>query len=257
MIRPVALVTGASAGIGTAFAHELAGRGYDLVLVARRRDRLDALAAELATKHAGTNVRVLPADLEDAAGVRAVVDELARDGVAVDLLINNAGFGAHGSFVAMDPAKTAGQIALNVAALVALARAFAPGMVERRRGGIINVASTAGFQPLPGMAVYGATKAFVLSFSQALHEELRRSGVRVVALCPGATETEFFTIAGEKASVGTRRSVSDVVRTGLRALDKNQAVAIDGFVNAFSSNTVGLLPRALATRIAGRLMQAG
>jgi short-subunit dehydrogenase len=129
-------------------------------------------------------------------------------------------------------------------------------MVERGRGGIINVASTAAFQPLPAMAVYGATKAFVLSFSEALHEEVRRSGVRVVALCPGATATEFFDIAGEKASIGKRRDVRDVVRTGLRAFDRNRAVAIDGFANAALAGSVRFMPRGMVRAVAATTMQA-
>ena len=257
MSRPVALVTGASAGIGLAFARELAKRGYDLVLVARRRDRLDALAAELTAADAAVQVRVVPRDLAapDVAG--EIAAELAHDDVAIDLLVNNAGFGHHGRFVTQDSRDAAGQIAVNVGALVALARAFVPGMVERRRGGVINVASTAAFQPVPNMAVYGATKAFVLSFSEALHEEVRRAGVRVVALCPGATATEFFGIAGENAALGPKRSVADVVQTGLRALDANSAVAIDGPANAIMAGSVRFAPRGVVRRIAALMMGRG
>ncbi len=257
MSRPVALVTGASAGIGVEFAKQLAGRGYDLVLVARRRDRLDALAAEVSAASSGASAHVIVADLEKPEAVGAIVEATQRAGLTVDLLVNNAGFGLHGSFADADQAKMAGMISLNVNALVALTGAFVPGMVARKRGGIINLASTAAFQPLPGMAVYGATKAFVLSFSEALHEEVRRSGVRVVALCPGATATEFFGIAGEKAAVGTKRSVRDVVRTGLDALERNRAVAIDGLANRALAKSVRLMPRSLILRVSARLMQAG
>jgi short-subunit dehydrogenase len=256
MSRPVALVTGASAGIGAEFARALAARGYDLVLVARRRDRLDALAAEVEAAHPGAHVRSLAKDLFDPHAVAEIASDLASAGVTVDLLVNNAGFGVHGAFAKSEPSSQSGQVALNIAALVDLSRAFVTGMVERGRGGIINVASTAAFQPLPAMAVYGATKAFVLSFSEALHEEVRRSGVSVVALCPGATATEFFDIAGEKASVGKRRDVRDVVRTGLRALDRNRAVAIDGFANAALANGVRFMPRGMTRSIAAATMQA-
>jgi short-subunit dehydrogenase len=254
--RPVALITGASAGIGAEFARALAKRGYDLVIVARRRERLDALAEELTAKHPAIVVRVVACDLAETTAAEQLASGLERDGVAVDLLVNNAGFGSHGAFVTSDPANTAGQIALNIATLVALSRAFLPGMVERRSGGIINLSSTAGFQPVPNMAVYGATKAFVLSFSEALHEEVRRSGVRVMALCPGATETEFFTIAGERAAVGPRRSAAGVVATGLRAFERNRAVAVDGFANAALATMERYLPRDLVTRVAGVMMGA-
>lgn len=256
MSRPVALVTGASAGIGAEFGRALAARGYDLVLVARRRERLEELAAEIVGAHPGTHVRSLVKDLFDPHAAGEIASELANAGVEIDLLVNNAGFGVHGAFAASDPRSQSGQVALNIAALVDLSRAFVSGMVERGRGGIINVASTAAFQPLPAMAVYGATKAFVLSFSEALHEEVRRSGVRVVALCPGATATEFFEIAGEKASVGKRRDVRDVVRTGLRALDRNRAVAIDGFANAALAGSVRFMPRGMVRAVAATTMQA-
>jgi short-subunit dehydrogenase len=254
MSRPVALVTGASAGIGVAFARRLAEIGYDLVLVARRRDRLETLAADLRAGTPGCTVRVLPADLADANAPAAVADELQRDGVAVDLLINNAGFGWIGRFTKQDASNAAGQIAVNVGALVALSHAFVPGMVARKRGGVINVASTAAFQPVPNMAVYGATKAFVLSFSEALHEEVRASGVKVVALCPGATSTEFFTVAGEAAMLGPQRTSDDVVRTALRALDKNDAVAVDGAANVAMTVASRLAPRPLVRQLAAKAM---
>jgi short-subunit dehydrogenase len=255
MSRPVALVTGASAGIGVAFAHELAARGYDLVLVARRRERLDALAATLTATHAEMRAHVLVTDLAAAGATDDIAAHLSRDGIAVDLLVNNAGFGWNGAFLDGDPANAQGQIAVNIAALVGLTYAFVPGMVARKHGGIINVASTAAFQPVPYMAVYGATKAFVLSFSEALHEELLGSGVAVVALCPGATETEFFQVAGEGAQMGPRRTVADVVRTGLRALDANGAIAIDGAANRALATTVGFMPRGLVRKMGARMMK--
>jgi short-subunit dehydrogenase len=252
--RPVALVTGASAGIGVEFARQLAVLGYDLVLVARRRDRLDALAAELIAANAGLGVRVMARDLGAPDAATEIDRELSHAGVAVDLLVNNAGHGLIGTFLKQPPENAAAQIAVNVSALVALTRAFLPGMVERKRGGVINVASTASFQAVPNMAVYGATKAYVLSFSEAVHEEVRHTGVKVVALCPGATATEFFTVAGEAAMLGPQRTSADVVRTALRALDKNDAIALDGAVNRAMASLSGLTPRLLSRRIAAGLM---
>jgi short-subunit dehydrogenase len=253
--HPVALVTGASAGIGREFALALAGRGYDLVLVARRRERLDELAATILVAHPAQRAEVVGADLVQPDAPATIAAAVAERGLAVDLLVNNAGFGTYGGFAGTDPAREHEEIAVNVSALVGLTHAFLPGMLARRRGGVINVASTASFQPVPYMAVYGATKAFVLSFSQALHEEARGTGVHVMALCPGATTTEFFAIAGTGAQVGMQRSVHDVVQTGLRAFDKKRAIAIDGVGNALLANTTRLLPRELVTRVGARLLR--
>jgi short-subunit dehydrogenase len=255
MSRPVALVTGASAGIGVEFAKQLAPLGYDLVLVARRRDRLDALAAELTASSPGLRAHVLVADLALPEAPAEIAAELARRSLDVDLLVNNAGFGWHGRFVKSDPDNAARMIAVNVGALVALSNAFVPAMVARKRGGVINVGSTASFQPVPNMAVYGATKAFVLSFTEALHEEVRASGVSVVALCPGATTTEFFAVAGDFQVPGPKRTSADVVRTALRALAKNQAVVVDGPINQGMSASVRFLPRSVVRRAAASLMR--
>ncbi len=254
MSRPVALVTGASAGIGVEFARRLATLGYDLVLVARRHDRLDSLATELRAETPALDVRVIARDLAEPEAASDIARELADANVVVDLLINNAGHGLIGTFVKQPPENAASQIAVNVAALVALTRAFLPGMVARKRGGVINVASTASFQPVPNMAVYGATKAFVLSFSEAVHEEVRHTGVKVVALCPGATSTEFFTVAGDGSSLGPQRTSADVVTTALRALDTNAAVAIDGPSNQLLTALSAFSPRVVKRRVAGMLM---
>jgi short-subunit dehydrogenase len=253
-IRPVALITGASAGIGVEFAQRLAERGYDLVLVARRRERLDALALRLRAEHAGVRVDVIVADLSDAAALQHINDEIARLGIAVDLLVNNAGFGTHGRFEALPPQREHDEIAVNVAAPVALAHAFLPGMLARGRGGVINVASTAAFSAVPYMAVYGATKAFVRSFSEALHEEVRARGVRVLALCPGPTATEFFdgSVAGPRGPV---RTVRDVVTTALRAYDAGSSVVIDGSSNQLLIALANLIPRRWATKVAARIMR--
>jgi short-subunit dehydrogenase len=254
MSRPVALITGASAGIGAEFACQLAPMGYDLIVVARRRERLDALAASITAATPVAAVHVIEQDLAAPDAASELVAAVKREGLTVSLLVNNAGFGWHGKFIAMDASNAAGQIAVNVNALVALTHAFVPGMVERGNGGVINVASTAAFQPVPNMAVYGATKAFVLSFSEAVHEEVRTSGVRVLALCPGATATEFFGIAGETAALGPKRSVADVVRTGLRAFDKREGVVIDGPANAALAFSVRLAPRSVIRRAVAMMM---
>jgi short-subunit dehydrogenase len=252
--RPVALITGASMGIGEAFAEALALRGYDLALVARSGPALQTIAERIGP---GARVRVesIVADLEDRAALERAGDEAQALLGRVDLLINNAGFGAHGPFETIDPQRNLGQVRLNVEALVALTNRFAPAMLERGTGGIINVASTAAFQPVPYMAVYGATKAFVLSFSEALAEEFRGRGVRVLALCPGATRTNFFSVAGEGAQVGRFRTSAQVVQTALRAYDRGAAYVIDGAANRVMAFSPRLAPRALVARIGGRLMK--
>jgi len=250
-----ALVTGASSGIGEAFARELAARGMDLVLVARSEDKLRALAAELARGH-GIRADVIASDLgREGAAVR-LYHEVEGLGMRVDMLLNNAGFGAYGPFETLSPDRDHAEVMLNVTAVVDLTHAFLPAMAERGDGAVINVGSTAGFQPLPYMAVYGATKAFVLSFSEALWAEYRGRGVRVLALCPGATETPFFGVVGaEEASVGRRRTPQQVVATGLRALERGRGSAIDGAFNYWLAQTPRLTPRGLTALIGKRLMR--
>src|SRR5512139_593388 len=192
MTTPVALVTGASAGLGVDFARQLSSKGMRLVLVARRKDRIDALAAELG------NARAVAADLSLPGAADALMADFDAHGEHVQLLVNNAGFGLAGRFAKLDSKRQRQMIDLNCGTLVELAHAVLPGMIERKQGAILNVASTAAFQPGPGMAVYFATKAFVLSFSEALHEEVRKDGVTVSALCPGPTATEFGQVAGFK-----------------------------------------------------------
>ncbi|MEI9927446.1 MAG: SDR family oxidoreductase, partial [Sphingomonas sp.] len=206
MTQGTALVTGASAGLGTHFARALAAEGHDLILTARRADRLEVLAAEIRAAHA-VRVETIAADLAAPGAAAALMAEIGKRGLAVNTLINNAGFGLAGAFVEQDPGQIGRMIELNCGALVDLCRAVLPGMVQMRSGGILNVASTAAFQPGPFMAVYYASKAFVLSFSEALHEEVRGQGVRVAALCPGPTQTEFF----DAAAMG-----DDILLTPLR-----------------------------------------
>jgi short-subunit dehydrogenase len=247
------LITGASSGIGAAFAHAFAARGDDLVLVARSAAKLEALATDLAVKH---NVRadVIVADLAQPEATDAIVAELAARSIGIGTLINNAGFSSHGLFAELDPARERDEVMVNVFAVVALARAVLPAMVARRAGAILNVASTAAFQPIPFQATYAATKAFVLSFSQALSEEVRAQGVRVVALCPGVTDTPFFDTIAD-ARFGRARSVEQVVSTGLRALDRGTSVAIDGFANGVMANGARFAPRTMVVKLAGYLQR--
>lgn len=255
---PTALITGASAGLGEGFARELARRGHDLILTARRADRLEAIAAELRAAH-GVAVQVFASDLSRPDAPERLLADVAAAGLPVDTLINNAGYGARGDFATLDRAVQLGQIDLNCRALVALAHGVLPQMIARRSGGILNLASTAAFQPGPWMAVYYATKAFVLSFSEALHEEVRHQGVRVTALCPGPTRTEFAGLAGMGDMALFAHLSSDaegVVRDGLSALEVGRAVKVSGAVNAALADAVRFTPRLLARRIAGSVQKA-
>lgn len=249
-----ALVTGASSGIGREFARELARRGSNLVLTARSRDRLTELADEVRRDH-GVEAVVLVHDLARPGGAQELVDDLTAHRLTIDILVNNAGFGAHGDLVDADPQRLDGMTALNVDAVVALTSRLLPGMVERRAGAIVNLASTAAYQPLPHMAVYGATKAFVLSFSRALWAETKDAGVAVLALSPGATETEFFRIAGEDAAVGARRSPEQVVRTAFEALSKGRPSVVDGLQNALTAWVSPRVPERLTIAITERSLR--
>lgn len=246
----VALITGASAGLGAEFARQLSNRGYRLVLAARRKDRLDSLAAELG------NARPVEIDLSRDGSAAELIRNLSDSGETVELLVNNAGFGLHGRFDKANPKRLRQMVDLNCGALTDLCREVLPSMVERGSGAILNVASTAAFQAGPGMAVYFATKAYVLSLSEALHEEVRRSGVRVTALCPGPTRTEFGEVAGFKGNGAFDRYAMDsetVVRAGLDALDRNKAVAVTGTLNKVGAFATRLAPRSVLRRIAGAL----
>jgi uncharacterized protein len=257
MARPTALVTGASAGLGVLFAEALAKDGHDLILVARREDRIVALAERLAKEH-GIAAHAIASDLTVTGAPEQLFAEISRLGLAVDTLINNAGFGLIGDFTGMDRARQAETIDLNCRALMELCHLALPGMIERKSGGILNVASTAAFQPGPWMAVYYATKAFVLSFSEALHEEVKSRGVRVAALCPGPTHTEFAGIAGVEDSFLFKRfggGPEPVVADGLAALKANRAVKVSGAMNAVMAGSIRLTPRGLARRIAGSLQK--
>jgi short-subunit dehydrogenase len=249
-MKKVALITGASAGLGVEFARQLSRRGHRLVLAARRAEPMEALARELG------NARAVSIDLSKKDAAKALTADIAANGETVDLLINNAGFGLIGRFVELDAKRQRQMIDLNVGTLTDLCRAVAPAMVERRSGGILNVASTAAFQPGPKMAVYFATKAFVLSLSEALHEELKPHGVRVSCLCPGPTRTEFGDVAGfggnglfDKVAM----EAPEVVAAGLAGLDKNKAVVVPGWMNKVGANGGRFVPRSIVRKIAGAI----
>ena len=246
----VALITGASAGLGVEFARQLSAKGHRLVLAARRKDRLDALVAEIG------DARAVEIDLAQPGATAALMRDLEGAGEQVDILVNNSGFGLRGPFAELDAARQREMIDLNCGALTELCRAVAPAMVERRSGGILNVASTAAFQPGPWMAVYFATKAYVLSFTEALHEELKPHGVKVSALCPGPTRTEFGEVAGIK-TIGQFDRLSmeagPVVRAGLEGFEKNRAVVIPGATNRLGALSTRFAPRSFVRKIAGSL----
>lgn len=249
------LVTGASSGIGRELAERFAADGDDLVLLARSEDRLRELGTELQSTY-GVSVTVVVKDLAEPAAPRETVAALDDRGIEIDVLVNNAGFGTHGPFVESDPERTLDEIQVNVAAPTDLARRLLPGMVERGTGGVLNVASTAAFQPGPNMAVYYATKAYLLSLSEALTEELDRSGVTVTALCPGPTATGFQSRADMEGTRLLERGVMDaatVARAGYRGFQRGDAIVVPGLRNRLGTLAVRLVPRSVARRVTKRL----
>lgn len=254
--RETALITGASTGIGLDLARLMAS-DFDLIITARNQPKLEQIAQELQSKH-GNRVHVIPADLVDPKAPQVIFDEVGRRGLRVDALVNNAGFGAYGEFKDVPWQSEADMIQVNITALTHLSRLFVSGMLERKHGRIMNVASTAGFQPGPLMAVYYATKAYVISFSEAIANELKGSGVTVTCLAPGATATEFATRANmEKARLfrmGRMRSI-DVARTGYRAMMSGKTLAIPGVRNWMMAEAVRFGPRKLVTAVARRVQE--
>jgi short-subunit dehydrogenase len=245
------LVTGASSGIGRALAERVAEEGGDLVLVARREPVLHAQAEELGERY-GVRVDVVPTDLSVAGAAAGIVRELSVRGISVDALVNNAGLGIHGDVAGSRLTDASTQIAVNITALTELTALLLPPMIARGRGTIVNVASTAAFQPVPHMAVYAATKAYVLSFTRALWAETRGSGVRVLAVSPGATDTAFFDVAGDDASVGIRRTPEQVVDVAMSALRAGRREVVDGAANALLARAAGRLPTRWAIALAER-----
>ncbi len=253
-----ALVTGASSGIGRELAMLLAADKNDLVLVARAKKKLDELAKDL-TAAFGIAVRVIARDLAKPASAGKIAQELSEAGLTIDILVNNAGFGVYGPFVATDGAQELAMIEVNIAAVTHLTKLFLPGMVERRQGRILNVASTAAFQPGPLMAVYYATKAYVLSFSEALANELAGTGVSVTALCPGPTETEFQKKAGlEETRLFSGPLVSDarsIARAGYEGMRRGKRIVIPGLPNKILVQSVRVAPRRFVTAVARRIQE--
>jgi len=247
-----ALVTGASSGIGAAFADALAGLGVDLVLVARSEQRLRETAARLHAAHA-VRVEVIGEDLSREHAADAVTARLAEFELEVDILVNNAGFATQGRYETIPAARDHEQVAVNVAAVVDLTHALLPAMITRGRGTIINVASLGGFQPAPYLAVYGATKAFVLSFSQALAAELHGRGVHVLALCPGPVQTAFFDVLGTRqAAIGQQLSAEAVVAAALLGLERRRSLVVPGWRNRLTATVTRLLPRSIVLMLAER-----
>lgn len=248
-----AVVTGASAGIGECLAHRLAARGIDLVLVARREDRLRRLAAALPV-----DVEVVGADLSDPLSLGRVEARVAATTDPVDLLVNNAGAGAYGDLAAMDPATGDALIGVHVLATTRLTRAVLPQLLARNQGGVINVGSTAGYQPGPHAAVYGASKAYIRSFTEAVHEEVRGSGVHVLLLAPGVTATEFSTVAGVRDGAVPAALVmdpDDVALAALRAFAGRRPVCVPGAINRIMAVGAQLVPSRLSRRLSAPLLR--
>jgi uncharacterized protein len=257
MPEETVLITGASSGIGRELARLFAGAGSDLVLVARRGDRLHELSQEL-TSHYGVKAHVLAKDLTLPSAAREISDELDRSGIVVDVLVNNAGFGDLGAFAELGVERQREMVQVNVLALTELTRRFLPGMISRRRGGILNVASAAAFQPGPLMSVYYATKAYVLHFSEGLAEELSGTGVSVTCLCPGPTATEFGADSRMEGSLLFRMgamNAATVARAGYAGFRAGKVIVLPGIRNKLVAFSVRLGPRAVVRKIVKLLHQ--
>ena len=250
------LITGASSGIGEAFARALAARGHNLLLVARSEDKLVTLCSELG-RIRSIHCQHVAMDLSKPESPSRLFEETQTRGLEIDLLINNAGFGSMGEFASLDLARELNMIDLNVRSLVEMTYRFLAPMRERKAGAIINVASTAGFQPVPYMATYAATKAFVLSFSEALWEESRPYGIKVMALCPGVTETGFFEASRmQKPPARTSQTPEEVVETALRGLSRGKSSIISGWANKIMVATERVVPRSVILRAVGTVMRS-
>ena len=247
-------MTGASAGIGAALAEELASRGTHLVLTARRKNRLEALAEGLTSTYK-IRTEVVPADLADPTAREGIYAFTQGKGIEVDLLINNAGFGQYGEFPSVDKQRLLQMVQVNCAAVVHLTYLYLPEMTARRRGDILILASTASFQAVPYISTYAATKAFDLLFAEGLAEEMKPYGIRVCALCPGSTESEFHAVAGQERFIHRAETAQKVARTGLRALEAGKSYVISGLGNYLGAHSERLVPRRLVTRAAARLFK--
>ena len=252
-----ALITGASSGLGEEFAQQFAARGADVVLVARRDDRLRELAARLEARHRVT-ATPLAVDLSTPGAPATIRSALEERGIRLHSLVNNAGFGMKGAFVDADPARVAEMVQVNVASVVGLTREFLPDLVRAGDGALVSVASTGAYQPCPNMAVYGATKAFVLSFTEALSYETRGSGLSVLTVSPGATRTEFFDVVGtSEAAVGRYQTPEQVVTRALKALDRAHTPPsfVGGRLNAVGAKLAGWMPRRATLAVSGRVLR--
>jgi short-subunit dehydrogenase len=249
------LITGASSGIGEVFARRLAARGENVLLIARSGERLATICNELGRAN-NINAQYVAVDLSERDGPARLFEETGRRALVVETLINNAGFGSMGDFLAQPLERELNMIDLNTRALVELTHRYLGPMRERRRGAIINVASTAAFQPVPFMATYAATKAFVLSFSEALWEENRPLGIRVMALCPGVTDTNFFEAAKiERPPMRVAQTAEQVVDTALRSLERGRSHVISGWANYFMTESERLVPRSVIARMVGTVLR--
>lgn len=248
-----ALITGASGGIGEAFALRLAEEGMDVVLVARSEEKLKKLCDDIRAEF-GVTAHYIAIDLIDFEADRRLFEETERHGLQIDLLINNAGFGSMGDFAELDLERELEMISLNVLSLVALTHRYLKGMRERRSGTIINVSSAAGFQPIPFMATYAATKTFVTSFTEAIAEENRAYGIQVLALCPGSTKTNFFEAAKIERTMQVKgqQTADEVVETALSALDGKRAKIVSGWTNYLVASASNFVPNSLITKVLGR-----
>lgn len=249
-----ALVTGASAGIGKALAEELAAGGTHLVLTARRRERLEELANALRAKHK-VKTEVVVADLAEASAPENIFAFTQEKGIAVELLVNNAGFGQYGEFSEVPAERSLQMVQVNCTAVVHLTRLYLPAMVERKRGDVLILASTASFQAVPYISTYAATKAFDLLFAEGLAEEMKPHGIRVCALCPGSTESEFHAVAGQERFQRKAETAEKVARTGLQALASGKSCVISGLGNYLGRQGQRLVPRRFVTRIAGGMFK--
>lgn len=251
------LITGASSGIGAAFARKLAARGHNLLLVARSEDKLISLCSELGRGPESIRAQYVALDLSQPGAPTRLFEETGKRDLEIDLLVNNAGFGSMGDFAKLDLAVELKMIDLNMRALVELTHLFLGPMRERKSGAIINVASTAGFQPVPFMATYSATKAFVLSFTEALWEENRPHGVKVMALCPGVTDTNFFEASRmQRPPARASQTPEQVVDVALRGLARGKSSVISGWTNFFMIETQRAVPRTLVLRAAGAVLRS-
>lgn len=249
------LITGTSSGIGEQFARQLAKQGSNLVLVARSKSKLESLASELRKKY-GIKAEVITMDLAKEGAPSEIYQQCRILKVDIELLINNAGFATHGLFEEVSGERQHEEVMLNVAAVVDMTHLFLPDMLRRSSGTVINVASTAGFQPLPYMAVYGATKAFVLSFTQALYWENRDRGIKFFALCPGSTDTSFFNVVGaEEASVGKKDTPERVVEVALRALKEGKMYVVPGMQNYIGAQLGRFITRKQGLRLVGSMLR--